>query len=132
MKQFPKWKYATGNQSIIVHNAEEEAALKGEWFDLPEHLEAHLDEKARRIDDELRLKREQKAEQDALDKEIQALRRDVGNDNSNVIPPAAPEDLPDIETLRATAAEMGLDVHPRAGAKKISDQIKAAIEAKGE
>jgi hypothetical protein len=118
----PKWKYAVG-QAVIVQTEEEEAALEGEWFDLPEQLEAHMAEKARKIDEALRLKREQKAGDDDIDKKIAELKKDLGNDDEN---------LPDIETLRATAAEMGLTVHHAAGAKKISEQIKAAIEAKGE
>lgn len=120
MKTHPKWKYAVG-KSIIVHNEEEEAALDGEWFDLPEQLDAHLDEKARKLDEDRAAKRAAKVESDDLDKQINDLKKDLQE-----------EDLPDIETLRTTAAEMGLEVHPRAGAKKISDMIKAAIEAKGE
>jgi len=106
---------------VIVQDEAEEAALDGEWFDLPEHLEAHLTEKARKIDDDLRAKRARKTEDDALDKQISDLKDSLKE-----------EELPDIETLRATAAEMGLTVHHAAGAKKISEQIKAAIEAKGE
>lgn len=119
----PKWKYAVG-QAVIVQDEAEEAALDGEWFDLPEQLEAHLAEKARKIDEALRLKREQKAGDEDLDKQIKALKKDLGEGDD--------AGLPDIETLRATAKEMGLTVHHAAGAKKISDQIKAAIEAKGE
>lgn len=115
----PKWKYAVG-QAVIVQNEEEEAALDGEWFDLPEHLEAHLAEKARKIDEALRLKRSAQAADADLDKQINDLKKDLD------------EDLPDIETLRATAKDLGLTVHAKSGAKKISEQIKAAIEAKGE
>lgn len=104
----------------MVDNAEAEADLKGEWFDLPEHLEAHLVQKARKIDEDLRAKRAARAEDEALDKQIADLKNELG------------EELPDIETLRKTAAELGLEVHPRSGAKKIAEQIKAAIEAKGE
>jgi hypothetical protein len=118
----PKWKYAVG-QAVIVQNEEEEAALEGEWFDLPEQLEKHLEEKARKIDEALRLKREKKADDDDLDKKIADLKKDLGGED---------EQLPDIETLRATAADLGIEVHPRTGAKKLSEQIKAAIEAKGE
>ena len=118
-KSHPKWKYAVG-KAVIVQDEAEEAALEGEWFDLPEHLEAHLEEKARKIDDDLRAKRSAKAKDDDLDKQIEDLKKDLG------------EELPDLETLRATAKEMGLAVHHAAGAQKISDQIKAAIEAKGE
>jgi len=135
MKHFPKWKYSIG-KSVVVENEEEESALRGEWFDLPSQLQASLDEKAKKIDDELLAKRKTKAEQDALDKEIETLKANIGKDNSDHseedLDDAPDTELPDIETLRATAVGMGLTVHPRAGQKKVSDQIKAAIEAKGE
>lgn len=118
-KSHPKWKYTVG-QAVIVQNEEEEAALDGEWFDLPEQLEKHLEEKARKIDEALRAKRSAQAADADLDKQIDDLKKHLGTE------------LPDIETLRATAKDMGLTVHPKAGAQKISDQIKAAIEAKGE
>jgi hypothetical protein len=118
----PKWKYALG-KSVIVQDEAEEAALQGEWFDLPEHLEAHLEAKARKIDEDLRAKREEQKKQEALDKQIEDLRKDI--DSSGTADA-------DIETLRVTATELGIDWHPRTGAKKLSEQIKAAIEAKGE
>lgn len=119
MQTHPKWKYAVG-KSVMVNDQAEEKALEGEWFDFPEQLEAHLLEKAHKIDEELRAKRAAKAEDDDLDKQIKDLQDELG------------EELPDIETLRATATEMGLEFHARTGAKKLSEQIKAAIEAKGE
>lgn len=124
MNTYPRWKYAVG-RAVIVQDEAEEAALEGEWFDLPEHLEEHLAEKARQIDEQLRLKRASKAEADALDQQINDLQSRLADD-------ADTEELPDIETLRATAKELGIEVHPRTGAAKLAAQIKAAIEAKGE
>lgn len=122
-KTHPKWKYAIG-QAVIVQDEAEEAALEGEWFDLPEHLAAHLQEKARKIDEDLAAKRAKKADDDALDKQIEDLKKDLGNDDG--------EELVGIETLRKTATELGIEWHPRTGTKKLAEQIKAAIEAKGE
>lgn len=36
-QEFPKWKYSAG-ASCIVKDADEEAALEGEWFDSPADL----------------------------------------------------------------------------------------------
>lgn len=148
--EYPRWKYAVG-KSVIVENAEEEAALEGEWFNLPEEVDAHLDEKARKIDEDLRAKRSAKAKDDDLDKQINDLKAGLGDDGQapgNATPKPEipvvpfesvapdfkedPDELPPIETLRAHATELGIDWHPRTGAKKLSEQIKAAIEAKGE
>lgn len=115
----PKWKYAKG-QAVIVQNEAEEAELVGEWFDLPEQLQAHLTEKERLIDEAYHAKRAQKAETEDLDKQIADLKKDLD------------EELPGIETLRATATEMGLEFRANLGQKKLSELIKAAIEAKGE
>jgi len=148
-KSHPRWKYAVG-KAVIVQDEAEEAALDGEWFDSPDELTKHMDEKARKIDEELRAKRIEKAGEDALNKQIQDLQNDLDKDNAKVdlrggdngdldsrqdhhaMHQANPEELDDIETLRITATELGIDWHPRTGAKKLTDQIKAAIEAKGE
>lgn len=119
MSSHPKWKYAVG-QAVMVMDEAEEAALVGEWFDLPEHLAAHLEAKARKIDEELRRKRVTKAEEDDLDRQINDLQSRLA------------DDLPSIETLRATATERGIAFHHKAGAAKLAEQIKADIELKGE
>lgn len=119
----PKWKYAVG-RAVIVQDEAEEAALDGEWFDLPEHLAAHLEQKARQIDEDLRLKRASKADADALDKQISDLQSRLDD--------ADEEELPDLATLRTTATELGISFDGRTGAKKLAEQIKAAIEAQGE
>lgn len=123
MKQFPKWKYAV-RQAVIVENEEQEAALDGEWFDLPDQLDAHLADKAKKIDADLAKKKAGKAADDDLNKQIEDLKGSLDKHEG--------EELPSVEVLRATAAERGIEVHPRAGAKKIAEQIKADIEAKGE
>lgn len=32
---FPKWKYSQTEDDRVVNSADEEAALKGEWYDTP-------------------------------------------------------------------------------------------------
>lgn len=39
MQEYPKWKYKQGD-ARIVENAEEEAALKGAWYDSPADVPA--------------------------------------------------------------------------------------------
>ena len=121
MKQFPKWKYSESG-SVIVEDEGAESELKGEWFDLPEQLKSRLAELAKEAEGDAAAKKEQKLKDDELDRKIKDLKGDLDED----------EDLPSVEVLRATAAERGIEVHPRSGAKKIAEQIKADIEAKGE
>lgn len=116
--EFPKWKYSLGN-SVIVQDEAEEAALEGDWFDFPEQLEAHVMRQALAKEEDRRKAAASKKADEDLDKKIDELKEGL-------------DDEPDLETLRVTATEMGIDWHPRTGAKKLAEQIKAAIEAKGE
>jgi hypothetical protein len=45
--EFPKWKVSASGQSVIVQNADEEAALEGAWFD----SKAEADAKANTLSD---------------------------------------------------------------------------------
>lgn len=41
--EFPKWKYHAEKEAVIVHTAEEEAALGGLWVDSPADVTPEID-----------------------------------------------------------------------------------------
>lgn len=41
MSDYPAWKYSVG-KAVIVENADEEAALEGNWYDSPADISADI------------------------------------------------------------------------------------------
>jgi len=115
----PKWKYSK-TAALIVDDAEAEEALGEGWFDSPAELQAHLDEQARQIDEQLRQSRAERLADKELDDEIKRLQGETE------------EPKVDIEGLRKIADERGLTYHHKLGADKLEALIKEDIEAKGE
>lgn len=111
----PKWRYSTG-QSVLVNTPEEEAALVGDWFDFPHELAEY--EAALKAEEDAKKTKNSGLSDDALSKRI----NDLTDDGST----------PDIETLRKTAKDLGIEFHHRAGAGTLEQLIKEHIERKGE
>lgn len=116
-QEFPKWKYST-DKECIVPNAEAEGALEGDWFDTPSEAASALKKK---LEDAEKARAEKASEaQKILDEQAridELNKKDTGKD---------------IDSLRETAKELGVDYHPRTGAAKLEELIKAKIEENGE